>query len=116
MPVRLSSGGSMMSGPWQVAAEVCYPILHMGIGFTRVLADVSDTFRDSYSGRSVIAHIGRSCRIDEDNYFGIRLTTKALARDTIGQPATRPIANIGSVHLAARYAGTLVSLFGTIPD
>jgi hypothetical protein len=116
VPVRLSSGGSMMSGTWQIAAETCCPILHTGIGFTRGLVVVSDTFRDAYSGSSVIAHLGRSFRIDEDNYYGLRLTTKPLARDTIGQPVIRPIDNIDSIHLAVRYAGTLAPLVGTIPD
>jgi hypothetical protein len=116
VPVRLSFGGSMMGGSWQVAAEVCCPILHTGIVFTRGLAVVSDTFHDAYSGRSVIAHLGRSFRVDEDNYFGLRLTTKPLARDNIGQPVTRPIDNIDSAHIAVRYAGTLAPLVGTIPD
>jgi hypothetical protein len=62
VPVRLSSGGSMMSGSWQVAAEICCPILHTGIGFTRGLAVVSNTFRDAYNGSSVIAHLCRSFR------------------------------------------------------
>ncbi len=53
VPVRLSSGGSMISGSWQVVAEVYCPILHMGIGFTRGLTVVSSTFRDAYSGSSV---------------------------------------------------------------
>ena len=86
-----------------------------GIGFTRGLAVVSDTFRDVYSGSLVIAHLGRPTRVDEDNCFGLRLTTKPLARDTIGQPVTRPIGNINAVYLAVRYAGTLAPLVGTIP-
>jgi hypothetical protein len=88
----------------------------MGIGFTRGLAVVSDTFRDAYSDSSVLAHLGRFFRVDEDNYFGLRITTKPLARDTIVQPVTRPIDNIDSVHLAGRYAGTLAPLAGTLPD
>ncbi len=67
VPVRLSFGGSMTSGAWQIAAEVCCPILHTRIGFTRGLTVVSDTFRDAYSRSSVIAHLGRSFRVDEDN-------------------------------------------------
>ncbi len=100
---------------WQVAAEVCCPILHTGIRYTRGLAVVSDTFRDAYSGSSVISHLGRSFRVDEDKHFGLRLTTKPLARDTTGQPVTRPIDTIDSLHLAVRYAGTLAPLAGTIP-
>ncbi len=113
---RLSSSGSMMSGSWQVAADTCCPLLHKGVGFTRGLAVVSDTFRDAYSGSSVIDHLGRSFRVDEDNYFGLRLTIKPLSRDTLGHPVTRPIDNINSAHLAMMYAGTLVPLVGTIPD
>ncbi len=105
-----------MNGEWQVAAEVCCPILHTGIGSTRGLAVVSDTYRDAYSGSSVIAHLDRSFRIDEDDYVGLRLTTKPLERDTIGQPVTRLIDNIDSVNLAVRNAGTLAPLVGTIPD
>ena len=86
VPVLLSSGGSMTSGWWQVAAETCCPLLHTGIGFTRGLVSVSDTFRDAYSGSSVLAHLCRSFRVDEENYYGIRLSTKSLARDIIGQP------------------------------
>ena len=106
----------MMSGSWHVAAEMCCPLLHTGIGFTRGLAVVSDTFRDAYSSSSVIAHLGRSFRIDGENYYGLRLITKPLARDAIGQPVTRPIYNINDVHLAVRYAGTLAPLVGTLPD
>jgi hypothetical protein len=73
VPARLPSGGSMMSGSWHVAAELCCPILHTGIGFTRGMAVVSDTFRDAYSGSSVIAHLGRSSRFNEGNYYGLRL-------------------------------------------
>ncbi len=95
-----------MSGTWQIAEETCCSLLHTGVGLTRGLVAVSYTFRDAYSGSSVFAQLGRSFRIDEDNNFGLRLTTKPLARDTIGQPVTRPIDNISSVHLAVRYAGT----------
>ena len=116
VPVRLSSGGSMMSGSWQVAAEMCCPLQHTGLGIIRGLAIVSDTFRDAFSGSSVLAHLGRSFRIDEENYYGLRLSTKPLARDTIGQPVSRPIDNINSIHLAVRYAGTLAPLVGGLPD
>ena len=116
VPVRLSSGGSMMSGSWHVAAEMCCPLLHTGLGITRGLVAVSDTFRDAYSGSSVLAHLGRSFRVDEENYYGLRLTTKPLARDTIGQPVSWPIYDINSVHLAVRYAGTLAPLVGGLPD
>ncbi len=116
VPVRLSSGGSMMSGSWQVAAEPGCPLLHTGLGAVRGLAVVSDTFRDAYSGSSVIAHLGRSFRVDEENYYGLRLSTKPLARDTIGQPLSRSIDNMNSIHLAVRYACSLSPLVGTLPD
>ncbi len=58
--------------------------MHTKVGFPMGLGVISDTFRDVYSGSSVIAHLGRSFRVDEDNYFGLRLTTRPLARDTIG--------------------------------
>jgi hypothetical protein len=77
---------------------------------------VSDTCRGTYSGSSVLAHLGRSLRIDEENYYGLRLSTKPLARNTIGQPVTRPIANINALHLVVRYAGSLAPLVGTLPD
>ena len=38
------------------------------------------------------------------------------ARDTIGQPVTRPIDNINAVYLAVRYARSLAPLVGTLPD
>jgi hypothetical protein len=113
---RLSSGGAMMSGSWQVAVETCCPLLPMDIGFTRGLVIVSDTFRVAYSGSSILADLESSFRIDEENYYGIRLSSKLLARDIIGQPVTRPIDNINAVHLSVRYAGTFVPLVGTIPD
>ncbi len=65
VPVRLSSSGSMMNGSWHVAAESRYPLFHTGIGFTRGLAVVSDTFANVYSGISVITYLERSNRIHE---------------------------------------------------
>jgi hypothetical protein len=88
--------------------------LHTVIGFTRGLA-VSGIFRDAYSGSSVLAHLGHSFHIDEENYYGLRLSTKPLARDTISQPLTRPIDNINGIHLAVRYAGNLAPLVGGLP-
>jgi hypothetical protein len=102
----------MMSGSWQVAAETWCPLLHTGIEFKGGLAIVADTFRDAYSGSSVLAHLGRSFRVDEENYYGLRLSPKPLARDTIGQPVTRHIDNIIAVHLSMRYAGFLDPLSG----
>jgi hypothetical protein len=105
----------MINGSWQVAAEAYCLLLPTGIGFTRRVVIVSDTYRDAYSGGSVLAHLGWSFRVDEDNYFGLRLSTKPLARDTIGQPVKRPIDNINAVHLSVRSAGSLDPLIGTLP-
>ena len=37
IPIRLSTGGSMLSGNWQVAAEFCGPIYHAGLARGLVL-------------------------------------------------------------------------------
>ena len=68
VPVRLSSGGLIVSGSWHVAVKASFSLLHTGFGFARGLVLFNDTFHDTYSGSSVIAHIGRSFRIDEENY------------------------------------------------
>jgi hypothetical protein len=106
----------MMSGSWQFSAEMCCPLLHTGVGLTRGLVIVSDTFRDAFSGSLVLVHLSRSFRIDEENYYDLRLSTKPLARNTIDQPVTRPINSINAVHLSLRYARSLAPLVGTLPD
>jgi hypothetical protein len=102
VPIRLTTGGSMLSGSWQVAAELCGPIYHAG--GARGLVLVSDTFRDANSGGAPLAHISASYRTQEDNHYGIRLTTKPLCRDLIGHPVTRHPDSLGVVHLAVRDA------------
>ena len=97
IPVRLSTGGSMLSGAWQVAAEPCGPLYHAG--GARGLVIVSDTFRDAASGGAPLAHFSIFYRIGEDDHYGLGLTNKLLLRDNIGHPVTRPPDNIGAIHL-----------------
>jgi hypothetical protein len=85
-------------------------------GIQRGLVIISDIVRDAYRGSSILARLGRSFRIDEENYYGIRLSTKPLARDIIGQSVTIPIDNINAVHLSLWYAGSLATLVGALPD
>ena len=100
----------MLSGSWQVAAELCGPIYHAG--GARGLVLVSDTFRDANSGGAPLAHISASYRTQEDNHYGIRLTTKPLCRDLIGHPVTRHPDSLGVVHLAVRDADGLAPIDG----
>ena len=92
----------MLSGTWQIAAELCGPITHAG--GARGLVLVSDTFRDANSGGAPLAHFSSSYRMEEDNHYGIRLITKPLYRDHFGHPVTRHPDNLGVVHLAVRDA------------
>ena len=90
--------------------------MHTDIGFTKGLAVVSDTFKNVYSGSSVIPHLGRFFHIGEENFYGLHLITKPLARDTVGQPVMRPIDTIDAVHLSVRFAGTLAPPVVMLPD
>jgi len=82
IPVRFTTGGSMLSGKWQMGIEACGPFYHEG--GMRGLVLLSDTFGDTNNGAGVIGHLPISYRIGESNYYGLRLTTRPLARDTIG--------------------------------
>jgi hypothetical protein len=108
IPIRLSTGGSMLSGAWQIAAEPCGPLYHAG--GARGLVLVSDTFRHAGSGGAPLAHLSRSHRIGEDDHYGFRLTSKPLPRDHIGHPVTRPPDNIGAIHLEVLSSDGLVPL------
>ena len=90
--------------------------MYTDVRFTRGLAFVSTTCCGAYNGSSIVAHLGRSFRTDEENCHGLRLITKPLACDTIGQPVTSLIDNINSLHLSARHAGSLAPLVGELPD
>jgi hypothetical protein len=65
---------------------------------------VTDTFRDANSGGAPLAHFSASYRTEEENHYGIRLTTKLLCRDFIGHPVTRHPDSLGVVYLAVRDA------------
>ena len=83
----------MLSVTWQVAAELCRPIYRADpVGGGRGLVLVSDTFRAVKSGGAHLPHLSASYRMQEENHYGIRLTTKPLCRDNIGNlvfPAPR---------------------------
>ena len=114
IPIRLSTGGSMLSGNWQVAAEFCGPIYHAGMA--RGLVLVSDTFRDASSGGAPLAHLSGSYRLEEENHYGLRLTTKPLPRDHIGHPVSRTPDNLGTAHFELRDANGLAPLVGLPSD
>jgi hypothetical protein len=97
IPARLSTGGYMLSGAWQVAAEPCGPFYHAG-GANRLVM-VSNPFRDAASGGARLAHFSLSYRIGEEDHSCLCLTNKPLSRDNIGHPVTRPPDNIGAIHL-----------------
>jgi hypothetical protein len=77
-----------------------------------VVALVSDTFRDNTSGGAPLAHFSASYRMEEENHYGIRFSTKPLCRDHVGHPTTRPPDNLGVVHLVVRDAGGLAPIAG----
>ena len=100
IPLRLTIGKSVLSGTWQVVAELCGLIYHAG--GARRLVLVSDTFRNVNSGGASLAHLSASYRVEEENHNGIRLTTKPICRNHIGHPSTHSPDNLGVVHLAER--------------
>ncbi len=104
----------MLSGSWQVAAEFCGPIYHAGGARGLVLA--SDTFRDASSGGAPLAHLSASHRLEEENHYGLRLSTKPLPRDHIGHPITRPPDYLGTAHFKLRDADSLAPLVGVLSD
>jgi hypothetical protein len=109
IPVRLSTGGSMLSWAWQVAIEACGPLYHEGADL-RGLVFFSQTFGDNNNGDGVIGHLPRSYRAGEDFHYGLRLTTRPAARDNIGYPVRTPIDNLSAVHIAVRNAATLAPI------
>ncbi len=100
----------MLSGAWQIAAELCGPIYHAGAAWG--LALVCDTFRDANSGGVPLAHISASYRLQEGDHYGLRLTPKPLARDHIGHPVTRYPDSRGVANFRVRDADGLAPLVG----
>ncbi len=100
----------MLSGTCQIAAELCGPIYNSG--GTRGLVLVSDTFRDANSGGAPLAAFSASYRMQKDDHYGIRLSTKPLCMDHIGHPVTRNPDNLGVVHLAVCDADGLFPIAG----
>ncbi len=77
---------------------------------------VSDTFCDANSGGALLAHLSGSYRLEEENHFGLRLTTKPLFRDHIGHPVTRPPDNRGVAHFGVLDANGLAPSVGVISE
>ena len=109
IPVRLCTGGSMLSGRWQMAIEACGPLYHDGVDM-RGLVFFSETFRDSNNGDGVIGNLPKSYRAGEEFHYGIRLTTMPIARDTIGYHVRTPLDNLSSVHIAMRNVANLAPI------
>jgi hypothetical protein len=114
IPISLTTGGSMLSSTWQIAAELCGPIYYAG--GVRGLALIRDIFRDANSGGAPLAHFSASHRSMEDDNYGLRLTIKPLARDNIGHPITRPPDSLGVAHFEVRDADGLAPLVGEQSD
>ncbi len=104
----------MLSGAWCAAAQICGPIYYAG--GARGLVLVSDIFRDASSGGALLAHFSGSCRLEKENQYGLRLTTKPLPRDHIEHPVTRPSENLGVPHFEVWDADSLAPLAGGVSD
>ncbi len=61
IPNRLTTGGYMLIGTWQIAAELCGQVYYAGV--SRGLVLVSDTFRDANSGGAPLTHFSASYRL-----------------------------------------------------
>jgi hypothetical protein len=108
-PVRLTTGGSMLSGRWQMAIEACGPFYHEGADL-RGLVFFSQTFEDNNNADCVIGYLFKSYRAGEDFHYGLRLTTRPVTRDNIGYPVCIPLDSLSSVHIAVRNAATLAPI------
>ncbi len=104
----------MLSGAWQVATELCGTIFYAD--GARGIVLVSNTFRDANSGDAPLAHFSGSYRLEEENHYGLRMTTKPLPRDHIGHPVARPPDNMGVAHFGVRDANGLGPLVVVLPE
>ena len=113
IPVRLSTGGSKLSGAatgaWQMAIEACGPLYHKGADIWG-LVFFSQTCGDNNNEDGGIGHLPKSYRAQEDFIYGLRLTKRLAARDTIGYPVRAPLDNLSSVHIAVHNAATLTPI------
>ena len=101
IPVGLSTNGSMNTGRWFLAMESCSLISHNipPADMSRGLSVLSDTFRDPRNSGGAIGHLGRSYRESEDGFYGLRLTTKPVSRDTVGYPVYKSLDSLSHIHL-----------------
>jgi hypothetical protein len=104
----------MLSGAWQIAVEFCGPIYNAG--GVRGLVLVSNTFRDASSGGAPLAHLIAPHRLEEENHYGLILTTKPLPRNHIGHPIIRSPDILGTAHFELRDAEGLAPLVGVLSD
>ncbi len=70
----------------------------------------SQTFGDNNNGDGVIGHLPKSFRSGEDFHYGLRLTTRPTARNTIGYPVRTPLDNLSSIHITVQNAATLAPI------
>ena len=68
---------------------------------------ISDSLRDPY-GHRVIGHLSRS----DDQWFGLRMTSKPVTRDLVGINVLSSLDTISSLHIGIRDSETLEELSG----
>jgi hypothetical protein len=86
IPLKLSTNGSMGVGRWCVAIDSVSLVYH-GVASTDLSAAIlvtSDTINPGVNNNRILGMLGRSFRTNEENFFGLRLTTKPCTRDHIG--------------------------------
>jgi hypothetical protein len=79
----------MLSGRWKMAIEACGPLYQEGPDL-RGLVFFSQPFGDNNNGDGVIGHLPKSYRAGEDFNYGLRLTTRPVARGNVGYPVRTP--------------------------
>ncbi len=66
---------------------------------------ISESFRDPY-GHQVIGHLSKS----DDKWYGLRMTSKPIARDFAGVSVASALDGMSSMHIGIRDSDTLESL------
>ena len=98
----------MLSGRWQMAIEALRASLPRWSGYAGACLFLANLRGHQHRRRrhAVIGHLPKSYRAGEDFHYGLRLTTRLVARDNIGYPIRIPLDNLSSVHIAVRNAAT----------
>jgi hypothetical protein len=105
IPVSMTTHGSMAAGRWFVGIDSISTVTHPVMVPADMSAGIlvtSQTFNPGADNNRILGYLGRTFRTAEDT-FGLRLTTKPLARDHVGfELKSDALDDIADIHIAFR--------------